>query len=49
MVHGKLFFNKPLDNFKEAQELPLNILNTIKLTPVETIGEVLKYALVVNN
>ena len=38
----------PLDNFKEAQELPLNILNTIKLTPVETMGEVLKYALVVN-
>ncbi len=36
----------PADNLKEAQELPSYILDTIKLTPVQTIDEVLRYALV---
>ncbi len=36
----------PEANFKEAQELPSNILDSIKLTPVQAIDEVLKYALV---
>ncbi len=36
----------PADNLKEAQELPSYILDAIKLTPVHTIDEVLRYALV---
>ncbi len=36
----------PADNFKEAQELPSYILDAVKLTPVQTIEEVLRYALV---
>ena len=35
----------PADNFKEAQELPSYILDAIKLTPVQTIDEVLMEAL----
>jgi len=35
----------PADNFKEAQELPSYILDTIKLTPVQSVDEVLRYAL----
>lgn len=36
----------PADNLKEAQELPPDILDAIKLTPVQTVDEVLRYALV---
>jgi len=36
----------PADNLKEAQELPSYILDTIKLTPVQSVNEVLRYALV---
>jgi ATP-dependent Lon protease len=36
----------PLDNFKEAQELPPYILDSLKLTPVQTVDEVLRGALV---
>jgi ATP-dependent Lon protease len=36
----------PEPNFKEAQELPSNILDALKLTPVQTIDEVLRHALV---
>jgi ATP-dependent Lon protease len=36
----------PADNLKEAQELPPYILDTIKLTPVQTVDEVLRGALV---
>jgi ATP-dependent Lon protease len=32
----------PADNFKEAQELPSYILDAIKLTPVQTVDEVLR-------
>jgi ATP-dependent Lon protease len=35
----------PLDNLKEAQGLPANILDAIKLTPVQNIDEVLQKAL----
>jgi ATP-dependent Lon protease len=35
----------PADNLKEAQELPSDILDAIKLTSVQTIDEVLRYAL----
>src|SRR5947209_20145437 len=35
----------PADNLKEAQELPSNILNTIKLTPIQTVDEAIRYAL----
>ena len=35
----------PADNLKEAQELPSYILDTIKLTPVQSVDEVLSYAL----
>jgi ATP-dependent Lon protease len=36
----------PLDNLKEAQGLPANILDAIQLTPVQNINEVLQKALV---
>ena len=36
----------PADNLKEAQELPSYILDTIKLTPVQSVDEVLRCALV---
>lgn len=36
----------PADNFKEAQELPSYILDTIKLIPIQTVDEVLRHALV---
>jgi predicted ATP-dependent protease len=36
----------PADNLKEAQELSSYILDTIKLTPVQTVDEVLRHALV---
>ena len=36
----------PEPNFKEAQELPSTILDALKLTPVQTIDEVLRHALV---
>jgi ATP-dependent Lon protease len=36
----------PADNLKEAQELPPYILDAIKLTPVQIVDEVLRYALV---
>ena len=36
----------PADSLKEAQELPSYILDAIKLTPVQSVDEVLKYALV---
>jgi ATP-dependent Lon protease len=35
----------PADNLKEAQELPSYILDTIKMTPVQSVDEVLRYAL----
>jgi len=35
----------PADNLKEAQGLPSYILDAVKLTPVDTIDEVLKHAL----
>jgi len=35
----------PADNLKEAQGLPADVLAAVKLTPVESIEEVLKYAL----
>ena len=35
----------PADNLKEAQELPPYILDTTKLTPVQTVDEVLRGAL----
>lgn len=35
----------PADNVKEAQGLPSYILDAVKLTPVQTIDEVLKQAL----
>jgi ATP-dependent Lon protease len=35
----------PSDNLKEAEMLPSYILDAIKLTPVDMIGGVLKYAL----
>ncbi len=35
----------PADNLKEAQELPSYLLDAMKLTPVQTIDEVLRYAL----
>lgn len=36
----------PADNLKEAQELPSNILDTMRLTPVQNVDEALKCALV---
>jgi len=36
----------PIDNLKEAQGLPSYILDGLKLTPVQTVDEVLRYALV---
>ena len=36
----------PEDNLKEAQGLPQYILDTVKLTPVGSIAEVLEHALV---
>lgn len=36
----------PSDNLKEAQGLPAYILDAVKLTPVNTIDEVLKHALI---
>ena len=36
----------PADNLKEAQELPSYILDAIKLTPVQSVDEVLRCALV---
>jgi len=36
----------PADNLKEAQELPSYILDTMKLTPMQTVDEVLRHALV---
>lgn len=36
----------PSDNLKEAQGLPAYILDAVKLTPVNTIEEVLKHALI---
>jgi hypothetical protein len=36
----------PVDNLKEAQELPSYILDSIKLTSVQTVDEVLRGALV---
>jgi len=38
----------PADNFKEVQELPSYILDAIKLTPVQTVDEVLRSAFVSN-
>jgi ATP-dependent Lon protease len=35
----------PMDNIKEARELPSYMLDAMKLTPVQTVDEVLKYAL----
>jgi ATP-dependent Lon protease len=35
----------PADNFKETQELPSYILDAMKLTPVQTIDDVLRHAL----
>ena len=37
----------PVDNLKEAQELPASILDGLKLTPVQNVDEVLRCALVV--
>jgi ATP-dependent Lon protease len=36
----------PVDNLKEAKELPSYILDSIKLTPVQTVDEVLRNELV---
>src|SRR5207248_5109429 len=36
----------PADNFKEVKELPSYILDTMKLTPMQTVDELLRYALV---
>jgi ATP-dependent Lon protease len=36
----------PADNLKEAQGLPASILDDVRLTPVQTIEEVLKHALI---
>jgi ATP-dependent Lon protease len=36
----------PIENLKEAQTLPSYILDGIKLTPVDSIGQVLEHALV---
>jgi ATP-dependent Lon protease len=36
----------PADNLKEARELPSYMLDAVKLTPVETVDEVVRYALV---
>jgi ATP-dependent Lon protease len=36
----------PADNFKEVQELPSYILDAMKLTPVQTVDEVLRHALI---
>jgi ATP-dependent Lon protease len=36
----------PADNLKEAQALPSYILNSVRLTPVRNIEEVLKVALI---
>jgi ATP-dependent Lon protease len=36
----------PADNFKEAQELPSYILDTIKLIPVLSVDELLKHVFV---
>jgi len=36
----------PADNLKEAQELPSYIRDAIKLTPVQSVDEVLRYAFV---
>ena len=36
----------PVDNLKEAQELPSYILDSIKRTPVQTVDAVLRGALV---
>ena len=35
----------PADNLREAEGLPSYILEAVKLTPVNTIEEVLKYAI----
>jgi len=36
----------PRENLKEAQGLPPYIIENVQLTPVQTIDEVLKYALI---
>jgi ATP-dependent Lon protease len=36
----------PADNLKEARELPSYLLDAMKLTPIQTVNEVLRYALV---
>jgi len=36
----------PMDNLKEAQGLPCSILDTVKLTPIESIAQVLDLALI---
>ena len=35
----------PIDNLEEAQSPPAYILEALQITPVQTIGEVLKHAL----
>lgn len=37
----------PAENLKEAQLLPPSILNSFTLTPVQSLGEVLKHALAI--
>lgn len=39
----------PADNLKEAQGLPVYILEAVKLTPVSTIDEVLNYSILEKN
>jgi ATP-dependent Lon protease len=36
----------PADNLKEARELPSYILDAVKLTPIQTVDELLRCALV---
>src|SRR5215467_10288627 len=36
----------PADNVKEARELPSYMLDAVKLTPIQAVDEVLRYALV---
>ena len=35
-----------MDNMKEARELPSYMLDAVKLTPIQAVDEVLRYALV---
>jgi len=36
----------PADNLKDAQVLPAYILDAVKLTPIESIAQVLELALI---